>query len=187
MSSLRAYLGILGVLVHAIEGRGKNVREGFTGVVDFIDDEDAFAKETAVADLAAKLWIPHQSQPYQRRVGEERTVLKSNHCVLMTSVPITSSVVCPRNQHPLQIKGRELTSGKASYKLNPIAWMGMFRFESPTLRNERMIRAGMKPPPPIAVARDRVSGQEGGKGLERRTDHEVGFCGCGYQLVKRMI
>jgi hypothetical protein len=28
-------------------------------------------------------------------------VLKSNHCVLMTSVPITSSVVCPRNQHPL--------------------------------------------------------------------------------------
>lgn len=78
-------------------------------------------------------------------------MLKSNHCVLMTSVPITSSVVYQRVQYTLQTKGRGLTSGKASYKLNPIAWIGMFRFESPTLRNERMIRAGMKPPPPIAV------------------------------------
>lgn len=36
-------------------GEKRDVREGFTGVVDFIDDEDAFTEQTAVADLAAEL------------------------------------------------------------------------------------------------------------------------------------
>jgi hypothetical protein len=70
----------------------ERVRERFTRVVNLVDDEDPLAEETAVADFAAELREESVCRASVRG-GKGRTVEKSSHCVRMTSVPITSSVV----------------------------------------------------------------------------------------------
>lgn len=46
-----------------------------------------------VAELRMRTRTIRSGRPRKGTQGRRHTVLKSNHCVLMTSVPMTSSVV----------------------------------------------------------------------------------------------